>query len=481
MDATSLPYLVRMLEKAGELKRISVSVDPNLEISEITQRVFRRGGPALLFERVLGSEFPVLTNLYGTRTRVERLFGKSIDALGHLVADVLNAELPTTWKERLSLLPKLNTLKALIPKKVTTPPCQEVVLRDPDLSRLPILRTWPGDAAPFITLPQVITRHPESGVRNVGMYRLQVFDGQTTGMHWHPHKGGAQHFSAYRRLGKEMPVAVALGGDPLLGYLATAPLPDGMDEWIFAGLLRGQRVPIARCVTQDLYIPAESDFVLEGYIDPSEPLRTEGPFGDHTGFYSPPEPFPVFHVTCLTHRRDAIYPATVVGKPPQEDAVLGKVTERLFLPIIQKLLPEIVDMDLPVHGCFHNFVLVSIDKQYPGHAAKVMHALWGLGQMMFSKFLIVYDREVDIHDYGEALWRLGTQVDPKRDILFSEGPADLLDHVTPLSCLGGKMGIDATRKWPEEGFTRPWPEVVEMAEEISLRVTERWKDYGFDT
>ena len=398
-----------------------------------------------------------------------------------IVEDVLNTEFPTTLKGSLALLPKLTSLKALIPKKITSPPCQEVILREPDLTHLPILKTWPGDAGPFITLPQVITRDPERGIRNVGMYRLQVFDGQTTGMHWHPHKGGALHFAHYQRLGKKMPVSVALGGDPLLTYLATAPLPDGMDEWTFAGLLRGQRIPIARGITNDLPVPAEADFVLEGYIDPSEPLKVEGPFGDHTGFYSPPEPFPVFHVTCITHRKNAIYPATVVGKPPMEDALLGKITERLFLPIIQKFLPEIVDLDLPIHGCFHNFVLVAIDKQYPGHARKVIHALWGLGQMMFSKFVIVFDKETNIHDYGEVLWRIGTQVDPKRDTFLSEGPTDLLDHVSRFSCLGGKMGIDATRKWKEEGFHRPWPDEVAMPEKIVNLVTKKWKLYGLDT
>ncbi len=481
MAETTLQGLIPPLEKRGELKRVSTQVDPILEISEISQRVFHKKGPALLFEQVKGSRFPVLTNLFGTRKRVKILFGNAIEELGEVISEMLNTEFPTTLKESLSLFPKLKFLKALIPKKVTSPACQEVVLQKPDLTSLPILKTWPKDAGHFITLPQVITQHPETGTRNVGMYRLQVFDEVTTGMHWHPHKGGARHFAQYKKLGKKMPVSVALGGDPLLTYLATAPVPEGVDEWNLAGLLRGQRIPIAQCLTNDLYVPAEADIVLEGYIDPEEPLRTEGPFGDHTGFYSPPEPFPVFHVTCITHKRRAIYPATVVGKPPLEDAILGKATEKFFLPIIQKLLPEVVDMDLPVHGCFHNFVLVSIDKQYPKHAAKVVHALWGLGQMMFSKFIIVFDKEANIHDYGEALWRIGTHVDPKRDTFLSEGPTDLLDHTSPLSCIGGKMGIDATRKWPEEGFQRPWPDEVEMSEDIVRTITEKWKDYGLDS
>ncbi len=481
MGDMTLQSLVKTLQKKKQLKRITEEVDPELEISEITQRVFRNGGPALLFEHVRGASIPVLTNLFGREERVEMLIGKPVEELASLISDLLNTEFPTSLKGSLTLLPKLKNLKAMIPKKVSTPPCQEVIKRDPNLFSLPILKTWPGDAGRFITLPQVVTKDPETGMRNVGMYRLQVFGENTTGMHWHPHKGGAQHFARYRQLGRKMPVAVALGGDPLLTYLATAPLPDGMDEWTLAGVLRGQRVPIAPCVTQDLFVPAEADIILEGYVDPEEPLKTEGPFGDHTGFYSPPEPFPMFHVTCLTHRKDAIYPATVVGKPPMEDAFLGKITERLFLPIIQKFLPEIVDMDLPVHGCFHNFVLVAIDKQYPGHARKVIHALWGLGQMMFSKFIIVFDKGVNIHDYGEALWRVGTQVDPKRDTFLSEGPTDLLDHASLLSCLGGKMGIDATRKWEGEGFQRPWPEEVAMPEEIVNLVTRKWSAYGLDT
>ncbi len=480
MGETTLQSLIRSLKKKNLLKKISLEVDPDLEISEITQRVFRQGGPALLFEHVKGSRFPVLTNLFGTVARVELVMGKSISTMEDLVADLLNTEFPTSLKGSLSLLPKLKNLKAVIPKKISSPPCQEIIDQTPDLGALPILKTWPGDAGRFITLPQVVTQDPETGMRNVGMYRLQVYDASSTGMHWHPHKGGAQHFAKYARLGRKMPVAVALGGDPLLTYLATAPLPDGMDEWTLAGLLRGRRITIAPCVTQDLFIPSDADFVIEGYVDPEEPLKEEGPFGDHTGFYSPPEPFPVFHVTCVTHRKDAVYPATVVGKPPMEDAFLGKLTERLFLPIMRKFLPEIVDMDLPVHGCFHNFVLVSIDKQYPGHARKVADALWGLGQMMFSKFIIVLDRDVNVHDYGEVLWRVGTHVDPGRDTFLAEGPTDLLDHTSRLSCYGGKMGIDATRKWKAEGFDRPWPGEVEMPGEIVDLVTKRWKAYGFD-
>ncbi len=480
MGKTTLHDLIRVLERHGELKRVSAPVDPVLEISEISQRIFQRKGPALLFEQVKGSDFPVLTNLYGSERRLELLFGNSIESFTSLLSDLINAEIPTSLKETLTLLPKLKNLKASIPKKVSSAPCQEIVQHSPNLFNLPVLQTWPGDAGRFITLPQVITADPKDGTRNVGMYRLQVYDAQTTGMHWHPHKGGAHHFRLFKKLEKKMPVAVALGGDPLLTYLATAPLPEGLDEWALAGLLRGKRIEIIPCITQDLYVPVEADFVLEGYIDPREPLKTEGPFGDHTGFYSPPEPFPVFHVTCITHRKAPIYPATVVGKPPLEDALLGKVTERISLPIIRKLLPEIIDIDLPTYGCFHNFVLVSIDKQYPKHATKVIHALWGLGQMMFSKFIVVFDRDVNIHDYGEVLWRIGTHVDPKRDIFLSEGPTDLLDHTSPLSCVGGKMGIDATRKWPEEGFTRPWPKELEMSEEVVRLVSERWKDYGFD-
>ena len=481
MGNHTLQILIQQLEKSGQLRRISVETDPVLEISEITLRAHAARGPALLFEKALGSELPVLTNLFGTPERLELIFGRSVQEITDLIAGFLSAEIPTSFRQGIQLFPKLKRLQNLIPKKGTNPACQEIVSHTPSLEALPILKTWPGDAGRFVTLPQVITQDPETGIRNVGMYRLQVFDNTTTGMHWHPHKDGARHFRKYKERGQRMPVAVALGGDPLLTYLATAPLPEEISEWMFAGLLRGSRVSIAPCVTNELYVPTSADIVLEGYIDPDEPFREEGPFGDHTGFYSPPAPFPGFHITCMTRKKNAVYPATVVGPPPMEDAAFGKMTERIFLPIIQKLIPGIIDIDLPVHGCFHNFVLVAIDKQYPGQARKTALALWGLGQMMFSKFIIVFDKDVNIHNYGEAAWRLGTHVDPVRDTFtINSAPTDLLDHTSPLACLGGKMGIDATRKWTSEGFTRPWPGEAEMSQEMIDRVTKRWKAYGLD-
>jgi len=480
MGNHTLQILIRQLEKSGQLKRVSVETDPALEISEITLRAHAARGPALLFEKVLGSELPVLTNLFGTSERFELIFGRSVQEITDLISGFLSAEIPTSFRQGVQLFPKLKRLQNLIPKKETKPACQEIINHTPSLEKLPVLKTWPGDAGRFITLPQVITQDPETGTRNIGMYRLQVFDNTTTGMHWHPHKDGARHFRKYKERGQRMPVTVALGGDPLLTYLATAPLPEEIDEWMFAGLLRGSRVPIAPCVTNELFVPADADIVLEGYIDPGEPLKKEGPFGDHTGFYSPPEPFPAFHITCITRKKNAIYPAIIVGKPPMEDAAFGKMTERIFLPLIKKLIPEIVDIDLPIHGCFHNFVLVAIDKQYPGHARKTALALWGLGQMMFSKFIIVFDKDVNIHNYAEAVWRLGTHTDPVRDTFTISGPADLLDHTSPLACLGGKMGIDATRKWTDEGFDRPWPGEAEMSQEMIDHVTKRWKTYGLD-
>ncbi|NIA10398.1 MAG: menaquinone biosynthesis decarboxylase [Nitrospiraceae bacterium] len=481
MENHTLQMLIQQLEKSGQLRRISVETDPVLEISEITLRAHAARGPALLFEKVLGSELPVLTNLFGTPERLELIFGRSVQEITDLIAGFLSAEIPTSFRQGIQLFPKLKRLQNLIPKKGTNPACQEIVSHTPSLEALPVLKTWPGDAGRFVTLPQVITQDPETGDRNIGMYRLQVFDNTTTGMHWHPHKDGARHFRKYKERGQRMPVTVALGGDPLLTYLATAPLPEEISEWMFAGLLRGSRVSIAPCITNELYVPANADIALEGYIDPDEPFKEEGPFGDHTGFYSPPEPFPVFHITCMTRKKNAVYPATVVGPPPMEDAAFGKMTERIFLPIIQKLIPGIIDIDLPVHGCFHNFVLVAIDKQYPGQARKTALALWGLGQMMFSKFIIVFDKDVNIHNYGEAAWRLGTHVDPVRDTFtINSAPTDLLDHTSPLACLGGKMGIDATRKWTSEGFTRPWPGEAEMSQEMIDRVTKRWKAYGLD-
>ena len=377
------------------------------------------------------------------------------------------------------MLPKVRRLSSIFPKTVRSAPCQEVILKGEavNLQALPVLKCWPGDGGPFITMGLVATAHPRTGKRNLGMYRLQVFDGQTTGMHWHAHKGGAQHYRVAEEMGVDLPVAVALGPDPACTYAATAPMPDDMDEYLLAGYLRKRPVELIKCVTNDLHVPANSQMVIEGFVKPHE-RRREGPFGDHTGFYSLADDYPVFHVTCLTHRRNPIYQTTIVGRPPMEDAFLGKATERLFLPLIQKQLPEIVDMNLPIEGVFHNLAFISIDKRYPAHAKKVMHAVWGLGQMMFSKMIFVFDKEVNVQDLSQVLWVLGNNVAPRRDVVFAEGPVDVLDHAAELPLMGSKMGVDCTRKWPEEGFTREWPAVIEMDPHVKDRIDALWAKLG---
>ncbi len=480
MPSKDLNQFIESLEKEGELKRVSRSVSPILEITEITDRVSKKGGPALLFENVEGHRFPVVTNLFGSEKRMRlSLGGRSPDEVGDELKGFLEMEPPDTLWKKIKTLPTLHQLSKVFPKKVEKAPCQEVVLRDPDLSMLPALQCWPEDGGRFITFPLVITKDPETGKRNVGMYRLQIFDAKTLGVHWHPHKGGAHHLRVAERRGERLEIAVALGPDPAILYTATAPLPEGMDEFIFAGFLRGEPVEMVKCAALSLEVPACSQFVIEGYVEPGE-RRMEGPFGDHTGFYSLPDLFPVMHVTALTHRRNAIYPATVVGIPPMEDAFLGKATERIFLPLIKMQLPEIIDIHMPVEGVFHNLVFVSIDKRYPGHARKVGYALWGMGQMMFAKMIVVFDSEVDVQNLSECLWILGANIDPRRDVFFSEGPVDSLDHASDLPHYGSKMGIDATRKWPEEGFKRTWPKRIEMDPGVKRRIDQLWKSFGLE-
>jgi len=480
MGYRSLQHFVEVLERHGELVRIREPVSPYLEITEITDRVCKKGGPALLFENVLGHQIPVLMNAFGSLRRI--CLALEVNDLEEIARDILSfleAEAPDTLIKKLKLLPKLARLANIFPKTVSRAPCQEVIFREEavDLGTLPVLTCWPLDGGPFITLPLVITHHPETGRRNVGMYRLQVFDRNSTGMHWHRHKGGAHHYRVAEARGERLPVAVALGADPATIYAATAPLPEDLDEIIFAGFLRREPVEMVPCVSIPLEVPASSQIVLEGYVEPKE-RRREGPFGDHTGYYSLPDDYPVFHVTTLTRRRNPIYPATIVGQPPMEDCFLAKATERIFLPLIKKTLPEIVDLNLPVEGVFHNLAFVSIDKRYPGHARKVMHALWGLGQMMFTKMIFVFDREVDVQDLSQVLWRLGNNVDPRRDVVFVDGPVDALDHASPLPHYGSKMGVDCTRKWPEEGFTREWPPIIEMSPDIKKKVDELWPKLG---
>ncbi|MEW6388455.1 MAG: menaquinone biosynthesis decarboxylase [Thermodesulfobacteriota bacterium] len=482
MAYQDLQQFMEVLDRRGELKRIAEPVSPYLEITEITDRVCKRGGPALLFEQVAGYEMPVLMNAFGSLKRM--CLALEVDALEEIAGEILSfleAEAPDTLIKKLKLLPKLRRLANIFPKTVSRAPCQEVVYQGPevDLTKIPVLTCWPLDGGPFITLPVVITHHPETGQRNVGMYRLQVYDQATTGMHWHRHKGGAQHFRVAEAKGERLPAAVAIGPDPAVTYAATAPLPEDLDEMLFAGFLRQEPVELVPCVSVPLLVPANSQIILEGYLEPGE-YRREGPFGDHTGYYSLPDDYPVFHLTALTRRRQAVYPATIVGQPPMEDCFMAKATERIFIPLIKKQLPEIVDLNLPVEGVFHNLAFVAIDKRYPGHARKVMHALWGLGQMMFTKIILVFDKEVDVQDLSQVLWRLGNNVDAKRDVVFVEGPVDVLDHASPLPHYGSKMGIDCTRKWPEEGFTRDWPPVIEMSPEIKRKVDELWPRLGLD-
>jgi len=468
------------LERRGELKRISEPFSPELEIPEVTDRVCKAYGPALLFENVPGFDMPVLMNAFGSMERMAFTLGvNDVNDVGAEILEFIEAEMPKGLIKKLKLLPKVKRLSDIFPKTVRSAPCQEVVLQgdDVDLDRLPILKCWPDDGGRFVTLPVVITHHPETGIRNVGMYRMQVYDKRTTGMHWHAHKDSASQYQIAERKGERLPVAVAIGPDPITTFAATAPLPEGIDEILFAGFLRRKPVEMVRCKTLDFEVPAQSQIVLEGYVEPGE-RRVEGPFGDHTGYYSLEDDYPVFHVECMTMRRNPVYPATIVGRPPQEDCYMAKATERIFLPLIKKTLPEIVDMNLPLEGVFHNLAFISIDKRYGGHARKVMHALWGLGQMMFTKIIVIFDREVDVQDLGQVLWRLGNNVDPRRDTVFVDGPVDALDHAAPLPRFGSKMGIDATRKWPEEGFTRPWPEIIEMDQDVKDRVDAVWDTLG---
>jgi len=478
-----LHEFIATCEKRGWLKRIKAQVDPYLEIAEITDRVSKMdgGGYALLFENVKGSSFPVLTNTFGSMERMCLALGvDNLDDIQERIKDLMKMPGPGGGLlDKLgSGLKLLDVAKNTQPKVISRAPCQEVVLLgdDIDLYKLPVLTTWPKDGGPFITLPSVITRDPKTGGRNIGMYRMQVYDKRTTGMHWHKHKDGQRHMDASP--GTKMPVAVALGGDPCTVYAGSAPLPPIIPELMFAGFLRGEPVELVKCKTIDMEVPAHADFIIEGYVDTAEPLKIEGPFGDHTGFYSPADPYPVFHVTAITHRRDAIYPATLVGKPPQEDVYLGKATERIFLPMLQMFLPEVLDYNMPAEGTFHNCVLVKIKKRYPGQARKVISGMWGMGLMMLAKTIVVVDEHIDLNNYSEVFWYVSGNIDPKRDVFFSEGPVDDLDHASPVWRFGSKMGIDATRKWPEEGHPRQWPDEIEMSAEVKEAVSRRWREYG---
>jgi 4-hydroxy-3-polyprenylbenzoate decarboxylase len=535
---------IQTLEKHGELKRIREEVSPELEITEITDRVskigakvhanakgdagnYAPGGPALLFENVKGHPgHKVFINQFGSERRMALALGVDrLDEIAERIQGLMNMKPPEGFLDKLKMLPQLSALTSAFPKTVSAKdaPCKEVILRDHlDLNQFPILKCWPYDGGRFITLPCVITRDPRSGKRNIGMYRMQVYDGQTTGMHWQRQKVAAEHYrEALRReaaehstenplhamvaamaesaggacaipdgpigglpqvalgnlKGSRLEVAVAIGTDPATTFAAIVPAPPEVEEYLIAGFLRGKPVEIVQCETVDLQVPAHAEIVLEGYVELGE-LRTEGPFGDHTGFYTMTDEYPVFHLTCITHRKDPIYAATIVGKPPMEDAWMGKAVERIFLPAMKMQIPELVDIHLPVEGVFHNLMLVSIRKSYPGQARKVMNAIWSLGQAMFTKIIIVVDEDCDVQDVGEVVLRVTNNIDPERDIQFTLGPVDSLDHASRLPNYGSKMGIDATRKWKAEGFTRPWPAMIEMDRETKARVDALWAKLG---
>ena len=523
MAYNDLREWIKQLEKAGELKRITVEVSPDLEIAEIADRTAKlgrgtskAGGPALLFENVKG--YPgarVLMNQFGSERRMRlALETDSLDAIADRIRTLIKPQTPTSFMDKLKMLPILAEVGNFFPKVVTAKdaPCKQVIHRgeEVNLLELPILKTWPQDGGPFITLPCVITRDPKSGKRNVGMYRMQVYDGKTTGMHWQRQKVAAEHMrerlreaspdlasrvdlmaitaggttaassletlkaTTVTRIREDrMEVAVAIGTDPATTFSAIVPAPPDVEEYLISGFLRQKPLELVKAETVDLEVPANAEYILEGYVQLGE-LQTEGPFGDHTGFYTMQDEYPVFHITCITHRKDPIYAATIVGKPPMEDAWMGKAVERIFLPLMQLTLPEIVDVNLPAEGVFHNLMIVSIRKSYAGHARKVMHGIWAMGQAMFTKCIIVVDEDCDVQNLTEVTLRTANNIDPERDIQFTLGPIDTLDHASRLPNYGSKMGIDATRKWPAEGFTRPWPQMLKMPSEVKAKVDVLW-------
>ncbi len=547
MAYQDLRQWIATLEKAGELKRIQEPVSPRLEITEITDRVskagsgvrgiraakgYAAGGPALLFENIVGHPgHRVFINQFGSERRMAlSLEVERLDEIAERIQGLMNLKAPEGMLDKLKMLPQLGALASAFPKTVSArdAACKQVILRENfNLLDFPILTCWPHDGGPFITLPCVHTRDPKTGKRNIGMYRMQVYDGQTTGMHWQRQKVAAEHYREALRMaaaaqapgdakaarvaamaetmggayamgtaigtatgglpqvsfgnlkGSRLEVAVAIGTDPATTFSAIVPAPPEIEEFLIAGFLRGKPVEIVRCETVDLEVPAQAEIVLEGYVELGE-LRTEGPFGDHTGFYTMQDEYPVFHLTCITHRKDPIYAATIVGKPPMEDAWMGKAVERIFLPMMRMTIPEMVDVCLPPEGVFHNLMIVSIRKSYPGQARKVMSAIWSLGQAMFTKCIVVVDEDCDVQDMGEVVLRVTNNIDPERDIQFTLGPIDSLDHASRLPNYGSKMGIDATRKWAGEGFNRPWPAMLTMDHEVKARVDAVWERLGID-
>lgn len=470
---------IAALREEGELVEVAAEVDPHLEITEIADRAMKGGGPALLFTNVKGSSIPLLINQFGTERRLCMAFGvERLEDLTARVADVFELLVPqqgVSWA--LQAAGKgIRTLRDSKPKVVSKAACQEIVLTGPDasLDRLPIMTCWPDDGGPYITLPSVISVDPRTGGRNVGMYRLQKHSATTLGLHWQIHKDAA---ADWRDGAGRMEVAVALGADPITTYAGSMPVPKHIDELAVAGVLRGRSTELVQCKTIDVQVPASSEIVIEGYCERGE-LAPEGPFGDHTGYYTPVDPFPVLKITAITMRKDPIYPSIVVGVPPSEDIWLGKATERIFLPAVQMTMPEVVDYDLPVAGAFHNCCIVSIRKRFPGHAQKVMHSIWGTGLLSLTKAVVIVDEWVDVHDYEQVVWQMGANIDPARDVLMSRGPLDQLDHAPDIMALGGKIGFDATRTWPEEGYQRTWPEVARMSDAVRAQVDARWEALG---
>jgi 4-hydroxy-3-polyprenylbenzoate decarboxylase len=529
---STLQDFIAELDQEGELARVKTKVSPVLEIAAITDRVCKSpaphehteldqnpaaklGGKALLFENVEGSDIPVAINTFGSYHRVTKALGtETLSALAERVQQLVKPEIPTTLMDKMKRLPDLMKMASFPPKSVRTGICQQVILEgdNADLRKLPLIQCWPLDGNPesgqvypqhesflqtpgsernredpdrsrergtgrYITLGGIHTRNPDTGDRNIGMYRVQMFSASKAAMHWHMHHDGARHFRMYQQRGEKMPLAIALGGEPVLPYCATAPLPPGIEELLFAGFLNGTGIDLVKCRTIDLEVPANSEIVIEGYVDPNEKLL-EGPFGDHTGFYSLADLYPAFHVTAITHRKNPVYPTTIVGKPPMEDYFLGKATERIFLPLLRTMVPDIVDYSLPISGAFHNCAFIKIKKEYPYQARRVMHAIWGAGQMSFTKFIVVVDNNVDIHNDNAVLFHLFANCDPARDTEIVKGPVDILDHASPVMGAGSKMGFDATAKLPEEGQVRRYPKELEFDQSTKDLITRRWKDYG---
>ena len=478
MAYKDLRDFLKELEKHGEVQRISAEVDPVLEITEVTDRVTKAGGPALWFERPTGSKVPLVVNLVGSERRMcLALETDSLDDVAGRVSSFLDMKSPQGILEKVKMLPKLAEVGSFFPKTVRSGACQEVVRTENfSLGYFPILKCWPQDGGRYITWPMVITKNPETGKRNVGCYRMQVFDDRTTGMHWQTQKHGAEHFRSARakNRGGKLEVAVAIGADPATALAGILPVPPDMDEFLFSGFLRKDPVELVACKTVELEVPANAEIVLEGYVELGE-MRTEGPFGDHTGFYSLEGSYPVFHITCITHRENPIYLTTIVGPPPQEDYFMGHAIERVFLPVMKMQYPEIVDVAMPAEGIFQNLMIVAIRKSYPGHARKIMNAIWSLGQAMFTKVVVVVDHDVNVQDASEVVWKALCAIDPERDIEFVLGPVDSLDHAARRQDYGSKMGVDATRKWPEEGFTGRWPDEIRMDEATKRRVDTIWQ------